>query len=143
MFSTEECAWAQTSIKLLTRTIGGVLGFSAKKSIDKELLYAAGDQPIDIQTGNQKVEGSLKLLKYEVDLLNEAAQAAGYNDILEVPHTAVVVTIAFKKTAASPIRTLEVAGVAFTEMDFAMEQNAKNMPITLPLMAMKMTLKKG
>lgn len=143
MFTTEECAWAQVAIRVLGSTIKGLKGFSLKKGVEKEHIYAAGDDPIDIQTGNKKPEGNIKVLKYEFDKLNDAAQAAGYSDISEVPHELILITAAFKKRATDPIRVIEAAGVAFTEWDTAMEQNAKFTDITLPFLAMKMTVRKG
>lgn len=136
-FNTKECAWAQTSIKLLGRTIIGIRGFEFKKTVEKEHLYGAGDEPIDIQSGNKAYTGSLKLLKYEVDLLNDAAIAAGYTDITEVPHTLIFITCVYKKNAADKSRTINAAGVAFTETGAAMDQNAKMTEVTLPFLAMK------
>ncbi len=137
MFSTKECAFKHVTITVLGRTITGLRGFEFKKAIEKEELYGSGDEPIDIQSGNKKYDGNLKLLKYEVDLLNDAAQAAGYEDITEVPHEAIVITCQFKKTAQSASRTHAARGVSFTEMPFGMEQNAKNTEVTLPFIAMK------
>jgi hypothetical protein len=135
-FSTKECAWSHVSVTILTRKIVGLRGFEFKKTIEKEHLYAAGDSPIDIQSGNKKYEGSLKLLKFEVDMLNDAALAAGYNDILEVPHHLITITCDYRKNATDPKRTITVSGVAFTELSRAMEQNAKMSEISLPLIAM-------
>ncbi|HML58658.1 MAG TPA: hypothetical protein PKA85_09845, partial [Ferruginibacter sp.] len=75
-FSTKECAWAQTSIKLLGRTIIGIRGFEFQKDFEKEYVYGAGADPIDINNGNKGYPGSLTLLKFEVDQLNDAAVAA-------------------------------------------------------------------
>lgn len=136
-FSTKECAFKHVTITLLGRSIIGLRGFEFKKSVEKEELYGAGDEPIDIQSGNKKYDGNLKLLKYEVDQLNEAAQAAGFADLLEVPHEAIVITCQFKKTAQSASKTHTARGVAFTEMPFGLEQNAKNTEVTLPFIAMK------
>lgn len=143
MFDTAECSWSHVSVKLLGRTLTGLRGFSFKKGIEKEHLYAAGPNPIDIQSGNAKPEGSLKMLKMEFDLLNDAAQAAGYDDILEVPHTAVVITCAYKKRPQDPIRIVEAQGVGFTEYELALEQNAKNSEISLPFISIKNTVRKG
>lgn len=143
MFTTAECAWSHVSIKILGATIVGLKGFSFKKSVEKEHVYAAGPKPIDIQTGNVKYEGSLKLLKYEVDRLNDAAQAAGYNDIIEVPHSLVLITCAYKKAPTDPIRIIEAAGVAFTEWENAMEQNAKFSEVNLPFLAMDIAQRTG
>lgn len=142
-FNTSECAWHNTSMKLLGRTITGLRGFSFKKGVEKEHLYAAGKNPIDIQSGNVKPEGSIKLLKYEYDLLQDAAQKAGFDDITEVPHTAITITCSFKKNATDPIRIMEAQGVSFNEWEVAQEQNAKMTEVNLPFLAMKVNARKG
>lgn len=136
-FKTQDCAWSNIKLTLLGRTLPGLRGFETKKSIEKEHVYASGDEPVDIQSGNKKYEGNLKLLKYEVDLLNEAAQAVGFADITEVPHTVVTATIEFKKEVLGTIRTIAIIGIAFTELPSNMEQNAKMNEVTLPFIAMR------
>ena len=143
MYDTSECSWSHTSIKLLGRTLTGLRGFSFKKGIEKEHLYAAGSNPIDIQSGNIKPEGSLKMLKHEYDMLQDAAQKAGYNDILEVPHSLISITCAFKKKPTDTIRVMEAQGVGFTEWDVAQEQNAKMAEVSLPFLAIKVNARKG
>lgn len=143
-FSTKECAWAQTSMKLLGATITGIRGFEFKKNIEKELIFAAGDEAIDITQGNKSVSGSLTLLKYEFDKLNDAAQAAGYEDITEVPHNAILITCAFKLNATTPVRIIETTlGAAFTEHTVAMQQNAKMTEVPLPFIAQKLVMRKA
>jgi hypothetical protein len=136
-FKTQDCAWSNIKLTLLGRTLTGLRGFETKKSIEKEHVYASGDEPVDIQSGNKKYEGSLKLLKYEVDLLNEAALSAGFADITEVPHTLITSTIEFKKELLGTIRTIAIIGIAFTELPSNMEQNAKMNEVTLPFIAMR------
>lgn len=136
ILKTSECAWAQTSLEVLGRKIVGLRGFEIKLTIEKELLYAAGDKPIDIQSGNEKVEGNYKMLKYEVDMLNDAAQLAGYASILHVPHTLISGVVQFKKSLTDKIRIITVPGLAFTDMTIAMEQNAKMTEVPLPFLAM-------
>jgi hypothetical protein len=143
MFKTSECAWAQIALKCLGRTIVGVTGLEFKESVEKEHLYGAGDKPIDIQTGNIKPEGNIKLLKFEVDMLNDAAQAAGYDNILRVPHTLILITCTFKKLPTDTLRTVDAIGVAFTEMPIGYEQNAKKSEITIPFLAMQMRFGKA
>jgi hypothetical protein len=142
-FSTSECSWSNTSVKVLGRTVTGIRGFSFKKGVEKEHLYAAGADPVDIQSGNKKPEGSLKLLKYELDLLNDAAQQAGFEDITDVPHDAITVTCLFKKNPNDVTRVVEAQGVAFSEVDIAMEQNAKMTEVSMPFLAMKVISRKG
>jgi hypothetical protein len=135
-FKTQDCAWSNIKLTLLGRTLTGLRGFETKKTIEKEHVYASGDEPIDIQSGNKKYEGSLKLLKFEVDLLNDAALLAGFADITEVPHTLITATIEFKKELIGTIRTIAVLGISFTELPTAMEQGAKMGEVTLPFLAM-------
>lgn len=127
------------SVKLLGATIIGLRGFSFKRGISKEHLYAAGDDPIDIQSGEKKPEGSLKLLKFELDKLNDAAQAAGFEDITQVPHPLITITCRFKKFETSRARITEAFGVSFLEYEEAMNQGEKFMEVTLPFLAMKVT----
>lgn len=138
-FNTKDCAWSNVTITCLGRKITGLRGFESKKSIEKEHVYAAGDEPVDIQTGNKKYEGNLKILKYELDLLNAAARKAGFIDVSEVPHPAINIMIEFKKDIASSNEIISVVGVAFTEINVAGEQNSKMMEVTLPFLAMRIT----
>lgn len=135
-FTTKECAWAQTSLKMLGRTITGLRAFEFRKAKEKEHLFAAGAKPIDIQEGNVTPTGSITLLKYEVDQLNEAARLAGFADITEVPHTAISIVCTFKKTAASKTESVRVVGVAFSEIPVGMQQNAKMTEVAMPFLAM-------
>lgn len=134
--TSKECAWAHFEVKLLGRTIKGLRGFSFKKTVEKEHLYGAGNQPLDIMEGNIKYEGNLKLLGFEVDALDKAAQDAGYDDLTEVPHEAIVITCSYKKRITDKTKTYVATGVAFTEAGLEMEQNAKHREITLPFLAM-------
>jgi hypothetical protein len=127
------------TLTLLGRKITGIRGFEFKKSIEKEHLYGAGSEPLDIQEGNKKYEGNVKLLKYEVDLLNDAAINAGFEDITEVPHTLIAITCQYKKLTTDSTRTISCLGLGFTELSAAMEQNAKMTEVTLPFISMKIS----
>lgn len=137
--TSNECAWAKFEVKLLGRTIKGLRGFAFKKSVEKEHLYAAGDEPLDIMSGNKKYDGNLKLLGFEVDAMDKAAQDAGYEDITEVPHDVIVITCSYKKRPTDKIKTYIATGVAFTETGLEMEQNAKHREVTLPFLAMNIS----
>jgi hypothetical protein len=138
--TSDECAWARFEIQILGRTIKGLRGFGFKKEVEKEHLYGAGSDPIDIMEGNKKPNGSIKVLGFEADAMNKAARDAGFEDITDVPHEAIVITCAFKKRAIDPIKTYIASGVAFSESGVDMEQNAKFREITLPYLAMRVQL---
>ena len=140
-FSTNECAWHQTTVNVLGRNLKGVHKVSYKKKVDKERVYGAGQQPIDINEGNEEVDGSLDLLKYEVDMFNDAALAVGASDMLGIPHTAVTIVITYKKTITSPVRTTTITGVAFTELPADLDQAAKFTKMTVPFIAMGLLMR--
>lgn len=122
---------------LLGRRLTGLRGFEFKKTVEKEHVYASGNEPVDIQDGNKKYEGNLKVLKHELDKMNDAALAAGFADITEVPHTLITITCEFKKLISTERRVISAPGVSFSEMGIAMEQNAKMTEVTLPFLAMR------
>jgi hypothetical protein len=134
--TTSECAWSHFEVKVLGRVIKGLRGFSFKKTVEKEHLYGAGDDPLDIITGNKKYEGNIKLLGFEVDALNKAAGLAQFGDITEVPHELIVITCSYKRRITDSVKTYTATGVAFTENGVDLEQNAKHREITLPFIAM-------
>lgn len=115
--------------------VKGLRGWEFKKTTEKEPLYGAGQHAIDITEGNIKCEGNFKLLGFEVDALNKTAQLAGYDDISQVPHEAIVATIKFQKTKVEPVTLVTIVGIAITEVGGAMEQGAKMRETTLPWIA--------
>jgi len=135
---SSEYAWQHTELKLLGRVITGLRGWEFRKAAEKEHLFGAGNKAIDIQTGNVTVTGNIVVLGFELDRLNQTAQLAGFQDIAEVPHEAIALTLSFRKTIADPKTTVLVRGIAFTEYVHAMQQNAKMREVTLPLLAMDM-----
>ncbi len=133
---SSECAWHHIEVRLLGRSLRGSRGFEYKKTTEKEHIYGSGNNPIDINEGNKKVEGSIKVLGFERDALKREAQLAGYSDITEVPHEAIVIVFTYKKSKLDPVMVETVRGVAFTEDSSSMEQGAKMREITLPFIAM-------
>lgn len=136
---SSECAWQHAEVKVLGRVIRGLRGWEYKKTTEKELLYGGGQKAIDITSGNVKCEGNIKVLGFELDALNTAAQMAGYEDISDVPHEAIIITIKMQKSPLDKKTFVSITGVSFTEMGGAMEQGAKMREITLPYIAMDIT----
>lgn len=139
-FTTDECEWKRIAINILNRKIIGLLSFSFDTEITTEHLFAAGSQPIDIQEGNEVPTGSIGLLKYEFDKMNDAAQAAGYPSIIHVPHTLITITTLFKKYPTSPTRTITSYGVKFNKWTVGQQQNALKTEMNMPFLALKHVL---
>lgn len=132
----DECAWAHFEMKILGRTIRGLRGYEIKHMQEKEYLHGSGTQPLDIQEGNETYPGNIKVLGFEKDAMNRAAQKAGYPDIVKVPHEAIVITGAFQKSKLDKKTYITIRGVSFEEVGDSMEQNAKFRECTLPFKAM-------
>lgn len=141
MFDTQEVAWADLKVRVFDTTVKGLRGTKYSKEIEKEALYAAGDEPVGIQQGNKKYEGSLKILKGELSKLNAAARAAGYSSILEVPYQVFVITVNYKEGFGRPMETDTLKGVAVTKYEKGMDQGAKYMEVELPFIFMELSEK--
>lgn len=133
---SSECAWQHSKVVLLNRTITGLRGWELSTSIEKEYVYGAGNEPVDINEGNVAYTGSVKMLGYELDALDRAAQAAGYDCISRVPHELVSMVVKLQKTKADPVVMYSVQGIAFESTGDKLDQNDKNREITLPFKAM-------
>lgn len=133
-FDSRECSWSDIKVVIAGREVTGIRGINYKPSQEKELLYGAGDEPIGIQRGNRAYEGEIKLLKFELDLLENAAHAAQARDILDV-RLDVVVTY---QKGTDPLKTDALLGVEFKEFQKGMDQNAKFMEISIPIIFMRL-----
>lgn len=126
----KEAEWADLKIAIDGRTITGVRNIMYKKTPDDEPLHAAGRDPVAIQSGNNTYEGSIKLLKNELDALNTAARALGYDDICDI--SGLVITAVYMPKGARLLRTDTLIGVKLGELSYGMDQGAKYMEHDIP-----------
>ena len=136
---SSEYAWHHSTVKILGRNIVGITAWELKKEVEKEALYGAGQTAIDIQEGPEKCSGSITVFGYELDKMEQAAKLAGYDSLLHVPHEAIILTVAMRKTLADPITTLTARGVSFTETSDAMGQGDKKRECSLPFICLDIT----
>ena len=128
-FDSTEIAWKDLEVFIEGKRITKIRSLKYKAATDKEHLYAAGTKPIAIQSGNETYTGEMKLLKGQLDALNRAAVAAGYQDIRGVTMT---ITAVYKPTSSDPMQTDTLSGVQIEAYEKSLEQNAKFMEIALP-----------
>ena len=129
MFTTKECEWSDLTAYINGKKAVKLRGVKYKYAQENELLYAAGNKAIGVQTGNVSCEGELKLLKGDVDDLNRAAQLAGYDNICNCP---IQVVMVYRAVANRPIQTDTLVDLYVSEFEKGMEQGAKMMEISLP-----------
>ena len=138
-FDSREYEFADIKVSMLGLELTGLRGLTYKKSQEKELVYAAGNQPKAIQRGNKKYEGSLMLLKSDFDVLSQAARAAGYEDITDVPGRLIDITILYQKSDdATALNVDTLQNVEFTEFEDGQKQGEKFKEISLPLMFLRL-----
>lgn len=133
-FDSKEAAWSDIKVVIAGREVTGIRGVSYKASQEKEHLFGAGDEPIGIQRGNRTYEGEVKLLKYELDLLQDAAHLAQARDIMDI-RLDIIVTY---QKGTGPLQTDALLGVEFQEFQKGMDQNAKFMEISIPILFMRL-----
>jgi len=134
-FDSKEAEWADMTVMFAGARLTKIRGVRYKAAKDKQLLHAAGDSPISIQSGNRTYEGQIKVLKGALDDLNRAAIAAGGEDILDMQFDIVVT---YKPKGTRALQTDTLVGVEVSDFEKGWEQGAKNMDVTLPIIFMKL-----
>jgi len=127
-FDSTEVAWRDLEVFVNGVSVGKVTAIKEMNETEVEEIYGAGDEPVDIQTGNRKYGVQATFYKSVIDNMNSAAKAAGGRDLMDIPW---VIVAGYKPTIQSPRQTRTYTNVRFQGYEVGMEQNAKSMPIAL------------
>jgi hypothetical protein len=130
-FDSAECEWADMAVYVAGAQLTKIRGLKYRSSKKKELLYAQGDAPISIQSGNRSYEGEIKVLKGAIDDMNRAAVNAGAKDILDLEFDIVVV---YAAKAMRALQTDVLVRCQVKDFQKGWEQGAKMMEVTLPIL---------
>jgi hypothetical protein len=134
-FDSKDCEWADMTVMIAGATLTKIRGVKYKATKEKQLLHAAGDEPISIQGGNRVYDGQIKVLKGALDDMNRAARAAGGDDILDLQFD---IVITYKPKGTRALQTDTLIGVEVKDFEKGWEQGAKSMDVTLPIVFMKL-----
>ena len=134
-FDSKDCEWADMTVMFAGAPLTKIRGIKYKAAKEKQLLHAAGDEPISIQSGNRTYEGSIKVLKGAIDDMNRAAILAGGDDILDMQFD---VVITYKAKGTRALQTDTLVSVEVKDFEKGWDQGAKNMDVTLPIVFMKL-----
>lgn len=137
-FNSREFEFADIKVSVLGVELSGLRGLTYKKSWEKEEVYGAGNEPKSIQRKNKKYEGTLTLLKSDVDILNSAARTAGYDDIVDVPGSNIHITCVYTPKSAQILRTDTCLNCEFTEFEDGQKQGDSFKEIELPFIFLKL-----
>ncbi len=134
-FDSKDCEWADMTVTVAGSNLTKIRGLKYRALKDKQLLHAAGDEPISIQGGKRTYEGHIKVLKGALDDMNKAALLAGGDDILDLQFD---IVITYKAKGARGLQTDTLVGVEIKEFEKGWDQGAKHMDVTLPIVFMKL-----
>ncbi|MCF8448950.1 MAG: hypothetical protein K9G49_03670 [Taibaiella sp.] len=134
-FDSKDCEWADMTVMIAGATLTKIRGLKYKATKEKQLLHAAGDEPISIQGGNRVYDGQIKVLKGALDDMNRAARAVGGDDILDLQFD---IVITYKPKGTRALQTDTLIGVEVKDFEKGWEQGAKSMDVTLPIVFMKL-----
>jgi hypothetical protein len=130
--SSKEIAWIDMKLYLEGKKIAKITNVKYAKKKAKEALHAEGDEPHSIQSGNVDYTGEVEVYKSAIDQMNDAAQAAGFNDITDLSDLTIVVEYKAGKNRSLRMDTL--TGVEFTEVERGLAQGDKSMKVKLPFL---------
>lgn len=134
-FDSKECEWADMQVIFAGAPLTKIRGLKYKAAREKQLLHAAGDEPISIQSGNRTYEGHIKVLKGALDDMNAAAIAAGGRDILDMSFDIVVT---YRSNGTRPLQTDVLENVEIRDFEKGWDQGSKYMEISLPIVFMRL-----
>ncbi|SEW01929.1 hypothetical protein SAMN05428988_1313 [Chitinophaga sp. YR573] len=136
-FDSREYEYADVHVSILGVELTGLRGLVYKKKQEKEVLFGQGADGKGIQRGNKNYDGTLMLLKSDYDILDAAAVAAGFEDLIDVPGKFITITCVYLKPEALALSTDTLVHLEFTEAEDGMKQGDKFKEISLPFLFLR------
>lgn len=132
MPASSQYEWNDISVSYLGRVLTGIQGIKYKVTSDDEFVYGRGRKPLSIQSGNESIEGEIKLLQSEFEALAESVRAI--NPLLKPSDIRADIIWTFERENVAITKIIQ--GAKFKEYEQSLEQGNKFMVITLPFMAL-------
>ena len=121
-----EYGWSSIRVTINGTVLAGIRGISYTKTREKENVYGAGNEPVSRGLGNTTYEGSITLLKSELEALKNSSPNRSIVDI--APFT---ITVSFVPDGAQPVTQL-LKYVEFTEEVMDGSQGDMSFELELP-----------
>lgn len=131
MFNSRQYSYADITLELGGRIVTGARGVKYDSKMEKELVYAKGNEPQHIQRGNISYEGEITVLQSELETLRQL----GGGSVLSLRLDATVVY--GDPAKGDVIVTDKIRGLEFTEDAKELKQGDKFMEVTLPFIALR------
>lgn len=131
MFNSRQYSYADITLELGGRIVTGARGIKYDSKMEKELVYAKGNEPQHIQRGNVSYEGELTILQSELETLRLLGQGSVLNLRLDA-------TVVYGDPSKGDTLVVDkIRGLEFTEDGKEMKQGDKFMEVTLPFIALR------
>lgn len=129
-FDTREYEWADITLIVGGEEIAGIRSVRYKEEIEREAIYAKGNQPVAIQSGNRSYDGEIIVLQSAYEQLVKA----GRGSVLSISADA---TVHYgNPNKGDSILSKRITGMRFTEAENQMTQGDMFMEVTLPFIAL-------
>ncbi len=127
-----EFAYKDIRVRLLGRDLVGLQGLKWKRTSEGEVVYGRGSKGLGIQQGNERIEGTLKILQSEYQALLKSVRAASPGSNITDVRFDIVNTYGDGLTAVTDI----IQTSKITEYEKGMDQGDMQMVIELPFIAL-------
>lgn len=134
-FDSKDVEWSDLSISVGGAQLTKIRSVKYGVKTAKTHLFAEGDAPISIQSGNREPQGSIKVLKTAIDTLNAAAVAAGGRDITDLVFD---IIITWKAQGTRPLQTDRLVGCQVSGFEKGIEQGGDKMEVELPFLFLQL-----
>ena len=123
-----EIAWKDLTVFVAGSRCTKIRGLRFRASQELEHLFAEGDEPVSIQSGNRIYEGELKVLVGALDKIESAIQLLGGRDGLDGEFDVVG---SYQPAIGRPLKTVTIVGIKLEGIEEALNQNDKFMEVSL------------
>ena len=126
MFNSKEYEWSDINVVAAGWNITGLRGVKYSEKQDKELIYAKGNKPQGVQTGNIEYSGELTLLQSEYEALRVASGGSILKASLDI-------VVSYGNPSKGDVITTDIlVGCQFTEDNTEWKQGDKFQEKSLP-----------
>lgn len=134
-FDSKDVEWNDLTVLVGGSRLTKLRGVKYGVKTTKTHLYAEGDDPISIQSGNREPQGTIKVLKGAIDAMNEAAVKAGGRDITDLVFDIVIV---WKPQGTRPLQTDKLVGCQVSDFEKGIDQGGDKVEVDLPFLFMQL-----
>lgn len=133
-----EYSWKNGTLVFGGRVITGVREIKFKTAHSKEFIQAAGDEALDITSGNKEHTGTITFLGSEVFAAEDQAKIETGKDTADLTDITWNATWALAdKRRPEQIRTYGLENIEFEEYELGMAQNDSSMEVSLPFKCLR------